>query len=491
MTIGATSAASLKAENSPRPDVTWFGDVPSHWHTARLKDVAHRIISGGTPSSNEPAFWNGDVVWITPQDISKSQLLKDSRRRLTSVGVAACGAEIVPAGSVIVTTRAPVGNVALAAVSLTTNQGCKAVVPKSDALDSRFGFYLLNTSAPVLRSVASGSTFQEISSGAFSSISIPLPPLPEQQAIARFLDRQDRRISRFIRAKQRLIALLAEQKQAIIHQAVTRGLDPDVPLKPSGIDWLGDVPAHWDVRRLKDVGQVRLSGVDKHTIEGEQSVVLCNYTDVYKNNFITNQMDFMQASATEVEIAAFTLRTGDVLITKDSETPDDIGVPAVVQDDVPGLICGYHLALIRPYSMVLDGSFLFRSLSDLPLAEQFHVAATGVTRFGLSKYDVKNVFIPLPGLAEQREIVAHLASTSLQPDAAIARARREIELIREYRTRLIADVVTGKLDVRNHPDAAEDAPDDPVDDVDVLADDEMEELDQLSEIDEEVAHVDA
>jgi type I restriction enzyme S subunit len=153
-------------------------------------------------------------------------------------------------------------------------------------------------------------------------IPIVLPPTEEQAAIVHYLDVIDRRIRRFVRNRRRLIEVLNEQKQAIINRAVTHGLDPNAPLKPSGIDWLGDVPEHWDVRRLRNVAELRVSNVDKHTKEGEFPVRLCNYTDVYKNLVITADMPFMAATATRDEIEAFRLHVGKTLLMLSIAIPD-------------------------------------------------------------------------------------------------------------------------------------------------------------------------
>ena len=190
-----------------------------------------------------------------------------------------------------------------------------------------------------------------------------VPPLAEQAAIVRYLDYTDERIRRYIRAKQKLIKCLEETKQAVIHRAVTRGLDPDVPLKPSGVEWLGDVPEHWKVRQLLTVAEMRVSNVDKHTKEDELPVRLCNYVDVYKNDRITQGMAFMNATASREEVERFRLQRDDVLITKDSESWDDIGVPALVTEPADDLLSGYHLALLRPLRQVL-GAYLARTLQS-------------------------------------------------------------------------------------------------------------------------------
>jgi type I restriction enzyme S subunit len=205
-----------------------------------------------------------------------------------------------------------------------------------------------------------------------SSTDQPLPPPAEQAAIVRFLDWANGRLERAIRAKRKVIALLNEQKQAIIHRAVTRGLDPSVPLKPSGIPWLGDIPQHWE--------------------------------------------------------------TGNVAMLD-----QDLPAPAFVNQ---------HVALVRPKQEMVQPRFLAYVLHSEVGRTQFKTTEYGGTKQGLGLGDVKSVFIPVPRLAEQGAICAHLDAQVARFKETISRLEREIELLREYRTRLVADVVTGKLDVR-------------------------------------------
>ena len=173
---------------------------------------------------------------------------------------------------------------------------------------------------------------------------------------------------------------------------------------------------------MADVVDLRLSGVDKKTVHGERSVRLCNYSDVYHHNVIRGDMDYMEATATEREIRNCLLKVGDVIITKDSETPDDIGVPAVVGDEVPNLVCGYHLAILRPKTD-LDGRFLHYALSEKNAKRQFYMYANGITRFGLRAADINRVRIPLPSISEQRKIAAILSSV----DDAIEKTQAVID----------------------------------------------------------------
>ena len=226
----------------------------------------------------------------------------------------------------------------------------------------------------------------------------------------------------------------------------SENLRPYTAYKPSGIDWLGDIPKHWDVRRLSNIVDMRVSNVDKHVKDDELPVRLCNYVDVYKNDRITDDVFFLPATASSSEIARFRLRVGDVLITKDSETWNDIGVPALVDYAADDLICGYHLAMLRPLKKVLNGGYLLRLLQEAHLASQFHVSANGVTRYGLSHTAIKSVCLPLPPLAEQRAIVRYLDRADERIQRAISAKERLIELLTEQRNAVIHQAVTRGLD---------------------------------------------
>lgn len=216
--------------------------------------------------------------------------------------------------------------------------------------------------------------------------------------------------------------------------------------KDSGIEWLGEVPRHWDCRRLKHIATAALSNVDKKTHEIEEPVRLCNYVDVYYNERITPALDFMEGTATNDEIRKFSLRSGDVLITKDSEAWDDIAVPAYVPSDLDGILCGYHLAQVRPRDGRVDGEYLFRAFLARGINDQFRVAATGITRYGLGKHWIDNALFLVPPIDEQRAIAAFLDCETARIDALIEKKRRQIELLNEKRAALISHVVTKGLD---------------------------------------------
>lgn len=214
--------------------------------------------------------------------------------------------------------------------------------------------------------------------------------------------------------------------------------------KASGVEWLGDVPEHWQVRRLKHVCEAYPSNVDKKSHEGEQAVLLCNYTDVYYNDRITADLPFMAASASQDQIEKFTLRAGDTVITKDSETADDIAVSAYVPDDLPGVVCGYHLSVVRPRATA-SGGFVKRLFDSAFSKATVAVRANGLTRVGLSQYDIDNVEWPWPPPGEQAAIVAFLDRETAKIDALIAEQQRLVELLKEKRQASISHAVTKGL----------------------------------------------
>ena len=445
--------------------VEWLGDVPEHWEVRRLGTVSEMKVSNVDKHVNEGEV---PVRLCNYVDVYKNERITQA---IPFMRATASPDEVerfrLRRGDVLITKDSETWN-DIGVPALVAEEAddliCGYHLALLRPLKQMFGPYLARTLqskvvAYQFHIEAKGVIRFGLTHGSIQSVLLPLPPLREQAAIVDYLDNVDRRIRRYVAAKKKLITLLEEEKQAIINQAVTRGLDPNVRLKPSGVEWLGDVPEDWEVRRLGTVSEMKVSNVDKHVNESEVPVRLCNYVDVYKNERITQAIPFMRATASPDEVERFRLRRGDVLITKDSETWNDIGVPALVAEEADDLICGYHLALLRPLKQMF-GPYLARTLQSKVVAYQFHIEAKGVIRFGLTHGSIQSVLLPLPPLREQAAIVDYLDNATSDIDAATARARRQIELVQEYRTRLIADVVTGKLDVREAaallPDEADD-----------------------------------
>ena len=302
-------------------------------------------------------------------------------------------------------------------------------------------------------------------------IPVLVPPPPEQAAIVRFLDWANGRLERAIRAKRKVIALLNEQKQAVIHRAVTRDLDPSVPLKPSGIPWLGDIPQHWEVRPLKAVCEIQ-SGITLgkdyvgQTIHEYPYLRVANVQAGHANLAVVKTIH-----VTKAEALRCTLQAGDVLMTEGGD-PDKLGRGCVWNAQVAPCLHQNHVFAVRPNQSKLEPHFLSALMGTRYARAYFESTAKQTTNLAsTNKTKIGQFQVLLPNVDEQQGILTALNEETCPVDTAISRLEREIELLREYRTRLVADLVTGKLDVREAATRLpDDAPRDTVEDDTDLSD---------------------
>ena len=208
---------------------------------------------------------------------------------------------------------------------------------------------------------------------------------------------------------------------------------------------LEPLPKRWRQDRLYNVAELKTSNVNKKSEDGEQVVQLCNYVDVYYNNKITSSIDFMLATASDNEINRFSLKVDDVVITKDSESPDDIGIPTLISENVENLVCGYHLTILRPIEDAICGRYLFYAMASQLSAYQFYLVANGVTRFGLTYQGTKNIKLAVPEGTEQQQIANFLDWKTGQIDGLISKKKQLIEKLKEKRIALITQAVTKGL----------------------------------------------
>jgi len=210
--------------------------------------------------------------------------------------------------------------------------------------------------------------------------------------------------------------------------------------KDSGIEWIGEIPEHWDIKKLKYIAIANPSNIDKRSKDNEKSILLCNYIDVYKNEFISSKLDFMKATANEDQIRKFILEKGDVIATKDSETPDDIAIPTLVIENLDNVVCGYHLTHIKTTN--IDGKYLFRYFQTKYLKSYFEVSANGVTRYGLGVDKFNSALILNPSKSEQTIIIEYLDRKTSEIDQLIAQKEYLIELYEEEKIVIINQAVT-------------------------------------------------
>ena len=442
--------------NIRHSDVEWLGDVPEHWTVAQVRRWFD-IVNGGTPASGEESYWEGETVWLTPDDLGRNSAvwINESRRTITEEGVRDSSARVSPEGSIILSTRAPIGHIAIAAVPAATNQGCRTLVPNPET-DSTFAYYSLMASRQPLQSLGKGTTFMELTPTELGGFRIARPPLDEQRLIASFLDAETAKIDTLISRKQQLLERLAEYRTALITRTVTKGLppeaareagfDPNPPMKPSGVEWLGAIPAHWEARRLKDVGTLVGGAGFPEALQGVEGEEL----PFFKVGDLSKAADGLRLLNSEHTISretAKTLRaqvipTGAIVYAK-------IGAALLLNRRriiaQPSCIDNNMSAYIPRESRVVTQWALYTlSLIDFGL----HVNPGAVP--SLSEGDQACLPIAVPPLAEQQAIVTFLDSQTGRLNALAARVEDAIERLQEYRTALITAAVTGKLDVRDH-----------------------------------------
>ena len=424
--------------------IEWVKEIPGHWRLSRIDSLFFRrkeknanIISDNILSVLKD---RGVIRYADKGNIGNK--VSDNIENY----------QLVYADDIVVNNM----NVTIGSVGKSDQFGALSgiyivLAPKRDSVNMNYYEYVFKVRSFQKSLIQISSGILEIREALnfiqFKALKLPAPPSSEQTQIVNFLDRKTEQIDKLIRIKERRIELLQEQRTALINQAVTKGLDPNVEMKPSGVEWIGEIPVHWKVKRLKHIAKILPSNVDKHIYPDEIQVRLCNYTDVYYNDYITVDTVLKKGSCKESEFAKFALRKGDIIITKDSETPDDIGVPTFVKEDLDNVVCGYHLTMIRSYAC--RGEFIFRFIQSDRTRRYFEVNSNGITRYGLGKASIENLLLPIPPDSEQRQIADFLNNKTQQIDELIATEQRKIELLKEYRQSLISEAVTGKIDVRN------------------------------------------
>jgi type I restriction enzyme S subunit len=401
------------------------------------KQLRHlfEVTSGATPDSSNAEYWAGDIRWATPEDISSlnNYWLHDTRRKITRAGFDSCGTAMAPSRSIVLTKRAPIGQVAVLANQACSNQGCFLLIPRHET-DIRFYYYWLSAQTEYLKVLGRGSTFMELSTDDLKSLTIPHPPAQRQRAIADYLDRETARLDALVAAKQRVLALLAEKRRALITRAVTRGLDPHAPLRDSGIPWLGMIPAHWETERTRWLFKER----DQRSATGEEELLTVSHlTGVSPRS--EKDVNMFEAETTEGYKICL---SGDLVINTlwawmgamGVSPVDGIASPAYnVYRPGPRLEPDYVDALVR-----------------LPVfAQEVTRYSKGVwsSRLRLYPEGFYEVFLPVPPLTDQRAIVAHIAKETEKLDELRVATERTTVLLKERRAALIVAAVTGQIEV--------------------------------------------
>ena len=427
------------AECKPSGD-KWLRCVPEHWDISPLKcwvGVNEAVL----PETTGPDF---EFSYLDIGAIGNGQLVEQPRQIRFSDAPSRARRIVRQNDTIISTVRTYLKAVWFAGRvndHLVCSTGFAVLTPRRGA-DPKYVSYLVRSKLFTDRvtSESIGMAYPAISEGRLSSFHVCVPPLDEQTAIVRYLDHADSRIKRYISAKERLIELLSEQKQAIINQAVTFGLDPDVPLKPSGVEWLGDVPAHWDVKRAKYFYRE----VDERSSSGMEELM-----SVSHKTGVTPRKNSVTMFMAESNVGYKICRPGDIAINTMWAYMAALGVARQV-----GLISPSY-GVYRPrVDRIFNLDYIDPLLRTEGYRSEYLCRSTGITSSRLRLYPDSFLGIPLlhPPFEEQVAIVEHLGNATAETANLINRAHRQIDLMNEYRSRLIADVVTGKLDVRNAMD---------------------------------------
>ena len=457
--------------------VKWLGHVPEHWDLVRMK-YAVQINPETLAEDTDPEykFDYMDINSVSTGYISSLPVRQvfgnapSRARRVMRTGDTAI--------STVRTYLKAAYHLQRDWPDLIASTGFAVLRPPVRIVPALLG-HIVQSDAFVRQVVANsvGVAYPAISETKLGTLLLVLPPLPEQRAIVRYLDYVDRRIRRYVSAKRRLIARLEEEKQAVVNRAVTRGLDPNVRLKPSGVEWLGDVPEHWEVRRAKFF----FREADERSTTGTEELMSVSHI-----TGVTPRKKSVTMFLAESNMGYKLCRPGDIVINTMWAFMAALGVARQ-----NGLVSPSY-GVYRPLNTErLNYDYIDSLLRTEAYRTNYLIRSTGITSSRLRLYPESFLDIPVlcPPSTEQDDIGEYLERVTVATNAGIERARRQIELVQEYRTRLIADVVTGKLDVREAAAQLPDEPDDeePIDEGRALADDADGDLYDAGNFKEELA----
>ena len=427
--------------------IAWLGEIPSHWNLKRLKNAVARLESGGTPESDNVTYWTDEehgIPWVAISDMTRDFHLNVTAKRITEEGRMSKRLRILPAGTLLYSMYASLGRVALLETAAVINQAILGVVPRrSEALRGylRWWFEFMQVHVQML---SSSNTQDNLSAERVRNMPVVLPiAIEEQRTIAAFLDREMAKIDRLVERKERLIELLQEKRTALITRAVTRGLDPNAPMKDSGVEWLGEIPAHWHIAPVYAHYEVALGKMlDAKGVTGKSSGKYLRNVDVQWDSVNVEdlpEMDFPPSVRNR-----YLLRPEDLLVCEGGE----VGRTAIWGGELDE--CFYQKAIhrVRPWFDSEIPRFFYFLMYGLAKRGVFTAGGNPNTINHLTAVQLRHYRLPFPATGEQRAIAAFLDRETTSIDALIAKIRQAINHLKEFRTAFISAAVTGKIDVR-------------------------------------------
>jgi type I restriction enzyme S subunit len=434
--------------------VEWLGEIPAHWEVKRLRSTLTSCQNGVW--GDEPDGIH-DIACVRVADFDRVSFRVDiADPTLRSIEPRVAAARGLHRGDLLLEKSGGGENQPVGAVVLydhTVPAVCSNFVARvtvAAGYDARFLTYLHATLYALRinkRHIKQSTGIQNLDSASYLAEAMGFPPEPEQRAIAAFLDRETSRIDALVAKNEGVIELLQEQRTALITRAVTKGLDPDVPMKDSGVEWLGEIPARWEVRRVKDVaskigsGKTPSGGAEVYVSDG---VMLLRSQNVHLGALRLDDVAFID-SATDAEMAGSRVREGDVLL---NITGASLGRCCVARLDDRTANVNQHVCIIRPRIGVFDPPFLAAALASRSGQAQIFTTENGISRDALNFEQISRLVLAAPPLEEQRSIAASLDRETARIDALIAKVRDALDRLKELRTALISAAVTGQIDVR-------------------------------------------
>lgn len=423
--------------------VPWIGKIPTHWNTVPIKVLCNSIFAGGTPKSDIPEYWDGTVPWI-PSGSCHDCVITRAPKFITRLGFESSSTKLIPHNTTVMAmTGATCANTGYVQFETCANQSVVAYVNKEERAYSKYLFYVLQAARSYILTYQTGGAQAGINVDECKNLVVPyVPTVEEQKEISDYLDQKCSAIDDVIDLQEREIIELSLYKRAIISKSITKGLNPSALMKNSGIEWVGNIPGHWDVRRLKSIGNTQ-NGISQNGDYFGEGFPFVSYTDVYKNYSLPKMVEGL-AKSNSCEQEVFSVEEGDVFFTRTSETIEEIGFSSVCLETIPKAVFAGFLIRFRPKKDTLDpvfAKYYFRS--DIHRAF-FVKEMTIVTRASLSQELLKSMPVLLPPIAEQKEIGEYLDAQCATIDALMQAKRAKIDSLKEYRKSLIYEYATGK-----------------------------------------------
>lgn len=425
-------------------EIGWIGQIPKNWLIKQAKFVLD-IYTGATPKSQVPEYWDGDILWVTPADYKTEDVyITDTKKHITQSGYESCSTTIVPRGSLIFSKRAPIGTVAIADKDLCTNQGCLACVCNNNAL-YKYIYYQMQSLSDIFNSLGEGTTFLEISYSSFRSVKFVLPSLSEQKAIADYLDDKCAKIDTTIAKRKAIIEKLKDYKSAVVTKAVTKGLNPNVEMKDSGVKFIKNIPNKWNVKRLKFILSKKLRyGASESGVEYNSNLPrYIRITDIDENGCLKNEG---KLSLTEEAAKNYILEEDCILLARSGAT---VGKTFLYTMEMPrSAFAGYLIQAIPNGDEITPKFFMYYTNSN-PYWMWIGYIFEQATIMNVSAEKYQNLYVCYPSVSEQNDIVAYLDSQCAKIDEAIEKQEQAVAKLEEYRKSIIYYAVTGKIDCRD------------------------------------------